>query len=193
MLFAGISAPRIAKDGSLLPSARKISLIVHRPVYKDDPKFTVMLAVWGQFLDHDITATAPNRRQDGSTISCCTPGVSHPECYTVPVDAEDPFFRYNITCMEFVRSAPAETCCFGPREQMNQVSSFIDGSVVYGADGESAKMLRTFKNGTLKMHLMEDGRELLPISLDMGDGCNREEERKKGRYCFMTGRVFSCN
>jgi hypothetical protein len=27
-------------------------------MYKDDTKFTVMLAVWGQFIDHDMTATA---------------------------------------------------------------------------------------------------------------------------------------
>jgi len=41
-----------------LPSAREVSVTVHRPIYAEDPNFTVMLAVWGQFLDHDITATA---------------------------------------------------------------------------------------------------------------------------------------
>lgn len=70
---------------------------------------------------------------------------------------------------------------------MNQVSSFIDGSVVYGADAKTVEQLRSFKNGSLKMLLMEDGRELLPVSMDMEDGCNREEERQKGRYCFVTG------
>jgi hypothetical protein len=50
--------PRLASDGGALPSAREVSIIVHRPMYRDDPKFTVMLAVWGQFIDHDITATA---------------------------------------------------------------------------------------------------------------------------------------
>lgn len=184
----GVSAPRRAKNGASLPSARRVSLVVHRPIYKDDPKFTVMLAVWGQFLDHDMTATAPSRRQDGSTISCCVPGVSHPDCYPVPVDEKDPFSKYNVSCMEFVRSAPAESCCLGPRQQMNQVSSYVDGSVVYGADDEKVRQLRTFQNGTLKMHLTEDGRELLPVSQDVGDGCNREEEMMKGRYCFMTGR-----
>lgn len=56
--FSGVMAPRVASDGSALPSAREVSVIVHRPMYRDDPKFTVMLAVWGQFIDHDITATA---------------------------------------------------------------------------------------------------------------------------------------
>lgn len=54
----GISQPRAASDGSPLPSARAVSITVHRPIYRDDPKFTVMLAVWGQFMDHDVTATA---------------------------------------------------------------------------------------------------------------------------------------
>lgn len=162
--------------------------MVHRPIYKNDPKFTVMLAVWGQFLDHDITATAATRRPDGSTVSCCSvDATAHPDCYPVHIEPEDPFSRYNMTCMEFVRSAPAETCCFGPREQMNQASAFIDGSVIYGSDGSTVKRLRSFTNGTLKMILTDDGRELLPASVDMDDGCNREEERKKGRYCFMTG------
>lgn len=50
--------PRMSSDNSSLPSAREVSLTIHRPEYRDDPKFTVMLAVWGQFLDHDLTATA---------------------------------------------------------------------------------------------------------------------------------------
>lgn len=37
------------------------------------------------------------------------------------------------------------------------------------------------------MYTTEDGRELLPASEDLDDGCNREEEYKKGRYCFATG------
>jgi peroxidase len=54
----GISAPRCAIDGSELASARQISTQIHRPSYATEQNFTVMLAVWGQFLDHDITATA---------------------------------------------------------------------------------------------------------------------------------------
>lgn len=57
----GISKPRVSHDGTLLPSARDVSLEVHRPHYSEDNHFTVMLAVWGQFMDHDITATAINQ------------------------------------------------------------------------------------------------------------------------------------
>lgn len=61
VIFAGVWKPRKATDGSELPSAKRVSEDVHRPSYKEDHDFTVMLAVWGQFMDHDITATALSR------------------------------------------------------------------------------------------------------------------------------------
>lgn len=57
----GVWKPRRATDGSELPSAKQVSEEIHRPSYEDDRDFTVMLAVWGQFMDHDITATALSR------------------------------------------------------------------------------------------------------------------------------------
>lgn len=189
----GISAPREASDGSTLPSAREISVTVHRPYYTDDPNFTVMLAVWGQFIDHDMTATALSQTKDGNPISCCfayqKSGLKqHPECYPVSIKSPDPFYRqYNVTCMEFVRSAASPICSFGPREQMNQASSFLDGSVVYGASDTAMSQLRTHLNGELKALIGPNGEELLPVSTDLKDGCNREEEYEKGRYCFLSG------
>ncbi|GJQ67039.1 HPX6 [Trypoxylus dichotomus] len=185
----GISEPRLSIDGNELPSARTISNVIHRPYFKDDPNFTVMLAVWGQFLDHDITSTAATRNKDGSMISCCDNSIlKHPECFQVKISNEDPYYNHkNITCMNFIRSAPAPNCCLGPREQMNQVSAYIDGSVVYGSNLNLAKQLRTLKGGLLKMFRTSDHRELLPISNDSNDGCNREEQMRIGRYCFISG------
>lgn len=61
VLIAGVSVPRGGFESTSLPSARDVSTKIHRPVYQKDEDFTVMLAVWGQFLDHDITATALSR------------------------------------------------------------------------------------------------------------------------------------
>ncbi|KAF7287487.1 hypothetical protein GWI33_001451 [Rhynchophorus ferrugineus] len=168
----GISKPRVSTFGDNLPSARRVSVEIHRPYYRDDSKFSVMLAVWGQFLDHDVTATALSQKQNGESISCCNSNDTLPsECFPVYLDINDYFQKFNISCMEFVRSAPAPTCCLGPREQMNQVTAFIDGSVVYGADENTVKSLRTMEKA----------------SYDMTDGCNREEQKNKGRYCFLSG------
>lgn len=189
MFFLGISQPRIAVDGSNLPSARTVSLVVHRPYYRSEAKFTVMLAVWGQFLDHDFTATALSQKSNGSTISCCENKVfTSPECFPVYLDSDDPYREYNVSCLEFVRSAPAPTCCLGPREQLNQVTSFIDGSVVYSADEDMVKKLRDRQNGTMRVFVTIDGRTLLPQSEDSNDGCNQQEEEENGRYCFMAGK-----
>lgn len=185
----GISAPRCAHDNSKLPSARDVSITIHRPSYFTDEQFTVMLAVFGQFLDHDITATALSQTQDGLPIECCNDNQQkHPECFPVPLAKGDPYFdSYNMTCMNFVRSIPAPTNNFGPREQYNQASAFIDGSVVYGASEEKVKALRSFKDGKLEMFITPDNRSLLPMSRDPNDGCNEVEENIKGRYCFDSG------
>lgn len=146
--FDGISEPRESHTNNKLPSARNVSLSVHRPSYSIDPDFTVMLAVFGQFLDHDITATALNQGQDNEPIDCCLdPGdEAHPECFPVLLGPGDPNFdQYNITCMNFIRSAPAPTEHFGPRQQLNQASAYIDGSVIYGYTTERMNTLRTRK------------------------------------------------
>lgn len=70
----------------------------------------------------------------------------HPECFPVPLGKGDKYFdEYGVTCMNFVRSVPAPTNRFGFREQYNQASSFLDGSVVYGSSEEKAMQLRTSK------------------------------------------------
>lgn len=117
----GIESPRKARSGKELPSAREVSLKIHAPSPSSNPSFTVILAVFGQFLDHDITATALSQGINGSFITCCPPS-KHPECFPVRIDSGDPV--HDLTgknCMDFVRSAPAPRCKLGPREQLNQV------------------------------------------------------------------------
>lgn len=92
--------------------------------------------------------------------------------------------------MEFVRSAPALRCSFGPREQLNQASSYLDASMIYGNTENLSDKIRTFQEGRLEMSYTKDGRPLLPYSKDPVDGCNQAEEIKKGRYCFLSGNDF---
>ncbi|XP_043274789.1 uncharacterized protein [Venturia canescens] len=185
----GIESPRTGKFNKPLPSAREISLKVHPPAPSSNPDFTVMLAVFGQFLDHDITATAISQGTNGTSISCCPAELhNHPECFPVKTGPGDPVFdTAKRDCMEFVRSAPAPQCKIGPRQQLNQVTSFIDGSVIYGSDGETAKSLREGRGGLLKMFVTPDNRTLLPQSTNPNDGCNRDVESVRGRYCFASG------
>ena len=66
---------------------------------------------------------------------------------------DDPFFPSSFKCLPFTRSDPF--CTGGPvREQFNALTSFIDGSNVYGSDEETAIKLRELSGGALKTHVL---------------------------------------
>lgn len=89
--------------------------------------------------------------------------------------------------MNFIRSAPAPRGKLGPREQLNQATAFIDGSVVYGSSDDRTRSLRTGNGGLLRMFITPDNRTLLPQTTDPNDGCNELEMNRKGHYCFESG------
>lgn len=68
----------------------------------------------------------------------------------INVDQQDYFFgRLGVRCLEFVRSGPAprEDCGFGPREQLSQVTSYLDGSMIYSSNARHSDSLRIFRSG----------------------------------------------
>ncbi|GLV44597.1 uncharacterized protein CBL_13471 [Carabus blaptoides fortunei] len=152
---------RSVVNRSPLPSAREVSTRIHRDRHLEAPSITLMLMQWGQFVDHDITATPQSRAFNGSTPRCCADGgrafqpseFMHPECLPISVPSDDWFLeRFNVRCFEFVRSAPAprEDCDFGHRQQMNQVTSYIDASTIYGSSSLQADSIRLFRGGMVQ-------------------------------------------
>ena len=73
------------------------------------------------------------------------------------------------------------------REQTNEVTSYIDASMIYSAEDRQYNYLRQEKKGNLKGRLTKDGRWMLPVSADPKDGCNQPEEVTQSRYCFRAG------
>lgn len=69
----------------------------------------------------------------------------------------------------------------GPREQMNQLTAYLDLSFVYGSDNCDAKILRSFSGGKLNVTRVSHGKALLPETKD------NEECRSKSRICFNAG------
>ncbi|KAJ8875949.1 hypothetical protein PR048_023857 [Dryococelus australis] len=76
----------------------------------------------------------------------------------------------------------------GPRAQTNAVTSYIDGSVVYGSSEQVAESLRLRRGGlmrTLPVFRELELKDLLPLKIDHpDDGCIRAD---KDIYCFLAG------
>ena len=95
---------------------------------------------WGQFIDHDLDLTNP------ATV---------PEEFDIPIPKGDPTFDPTSTgtaVMPFTRSEYDPTTGTGPgnpRQQINEITSFIDGSQVYGSSAARANALRSHVGGKL--------------------------------------------
>jgi hypothetical protein len=134
--------------------AREISnLMATQPVENilNDRNLSAMIYAFGQFLDHDLGLT-----------NVGTPREPLP----VPVPLGDAYFDPANTGTQTIRLSrsafdPATgTSIANPRQQLNSVTAFIDGSQIYGSDPERAAALRSFQGGKLKV---SDG-DLLPYN-----------------------------
>ncbi|XP_050717062.1 peroxidase-like isoform X2 [Eriocheir sinensis] len=194
----GIEALRQSVNGGPLPNPRQISDTVHRALNRPSYQITMMVMQWGQFLDHDLTATAQTRGFNHSVPLCCndhdgTPlpeDFRHPDCLPIVIPSTDPFYsQWNHTCMEFVRSSPAPrpNCALGPRDQINQVTSFLDASNVYGSDDQEMATLRLWEDGMLKYKPVRFRKPLLPPLNHFIEGECRENSRNL--HCFQAGDI----
>jgi len=182
-----ISTPRLlGENGKPLPSPRLVSLVVHPTVEEIVDKYnTQWLMLWGQYLTHDIslisTATVPEEAQG------CEPCDSYKideDCWPITIPDGDPWYPPSTVisgykqkrCLPFTRALNGQIY-YGPREQMNAQSAYIDGSPMYGTNDYAAHSLRTHRNGLLK--ITRDG---LLIPAEPYAGC------RSGRSaCFQAG------
>ena len=74
----------------------------------------------------------------------------------------------------------------GPRQQIDALTSYIDGSNIYGSSQEDTYRLRTLSgDGRLKFDVGQRGDMILPASFHpTRDRCSRPEE---GDLCFRAG------
>ncbi len=141
---------------SRLPNPRDISNTVSAQGAISVPnpaRATDWLWQWGQFIDHDFALEEP------------TP-VSDP--FLIPVnDPTDSLYNPSFPFLPFRRNDPAPGTGAGttvPREQVNAITSYIDGSNVYGSDQARADFLRSFSGGKMKTTVASNGEVLLPFN-----------------------------
>lgn len=169
----GLGLPR-GWSGAL-PSARLISsrLLSAGEVDKSTTH-THMLMQFGQLLDHDLVLTpTPNGVVSPSGESCEDTCSNSQACFPIPVSPSDP--RITRRCIPFTRSTAvcgsgASSLLIGSqavhREQFNNITSYIDASMIYGSDEERALRLRDPSGrGRLLMgaSAQSGGKPLLPF------------------------------
>uniref|UniRef100_A0A452TKP2 Lactoperoxidase n=1 Tax=Ursus maritimus TaxID=29073 RepID=A0A452TKP2_URSMA len=186
--------------GYSLPPPRLVSTeMAATATVTPDHQYTHMLMQWGQFLDHDLDHTVPalstSRFSDGQ--SCSSVCTNDPPCFPIIIPDTDPR-GIRAPCMFFVRSSPV--CGSGmtslvmnsvyAREQINQLTAYIDASNVYGSSERESQILRDYSEprGLLRTGLLwvPSGKPLLPFSAGPPTECTRSEQGSRSP-CFLAG------
>uniref|UniRef100_A0A674DMC5 Peroxidasin n=1 Tax=Salmo trutta TaxID=8032 RepID=A0A674DMC5_SALTR len=188
-------------NGHALPLPRLVSTtMIGTETITPDDHYTHMLMQWGQFLDHDLDSTvaalSQSRFSDGQL--CTNVCTNDPPCFPIQFPPGDPRqARSGARCMFFVRSSPV--CGSGmtsllmnsvfPREQINQLTSYIDASNVYGSSRHESEEVRDLasQRGLLRQGIVQrSGKPLLPFATGPPTECMRDENESP-IPCFLAG------
>ncbi|XP_060592928.1 eosinophil peroxidase-like [Ruditapes philippinarum] len=137
-----------------------------------------------QFIDHDLAKT-PEGHVRNRKECCKKPDKTRKYC--LPVTFEDPdekFFAKDY-CVEGRRSFTLFQCDNSEVEnQINEITSYLDASMVYGSSQEEEHTLRTFIGGLLE----QSTNELLPNSSRGFElPCNTTTNDHRKDSCFEAG------
>lgn len=196
----GIEEPRASSTGAPLVSPRRVSMKISKGFSSLAPVHTFLLMNFGQFLDHDITLTPISTlmttdsngqvktvKVECGKSGCETDGEEKQDCFPIPIPHFDRDF-INKECLMFVRSAasPPEDCKVGPREQLNQITAYLDASNVYGSSKERNQELRDASQpdrGRLYLETNPAGfKGMLPFAED--EECRDTTDKI---HCFLAG------
>ncbi|XP_030372346.1 peroxidasin, partial [Scaptodrosophila lebanonensis] len=187
--------------GHRKPSARLVSTsLVATKDITPDTRITHMVMQWGQFLDHDLDHAIPSVSSESwDGIDCKKTCELAPPCYPIEVPPNDPRVK-NRRCIDVVRSSAicgsGMTSLFFDsvqhREQINQLTSYIDASQVYGYSAPFAQELRNLSTdeGLLRVGVhFPKQKDMLPFAAPQdGMDCRRNLDENQ-MNCFVAGDI----
>ena len=140
------------------PSAREVSRLIVKDLPPRAP-LSHLFALWAQLIAHDI-GNVPLFDTAACSESC---NVNELSAFCFPILVNPIDRNYGIlgenrgNCLTFTRSVGE---CIQPdgnetfdmaRQQLNQVTHYLDGSAVYGSTEQAFAALRMFQGGLLKV------------------------------------------
>tara|TARA_Y100001968_G_scaffold114471_1_gene103910 strand:- start:693 stop:2471 length:1779 start_codon:yes stop_codon:yes gene_type:complete len=146
-----------------LPNPRNVSNIVcaQPGVIPDERGLSDFNWLWGQFITHEIDFTLTQNGRVGENGT--------PEQANIQIAEDDPIMGApGGSQIRFFRSLYVNTTDENGvehREHPNSITTWIDGSSIYGSSQETTNWLRTFENGKLKVSSNPWG-DLLPVAKD---------------------------
>ncbi|MGB5634007.1 MAG: peroxidase family protein [Waterburya sp.] len=144
----------------------------------DERNLSSFVWTWGQFIDHDLVSTQRQQAEEPNQQF---------ESLNISIPEGDPIYQPGsiIPVTRSVFNPDTGNSSDNPRQQINNVSAWLDGSMIYGSDVERSNWLRTFEGGQLKVSSHETG-DFLPI---VGDDPNAPNMDGMGNNpeIFVTG------
>lgn len=124
LVLTGLFVPKIN-----LPSSRTVSNTMIGTSPRPSSRFTTLLMAMGQYIDHDLDHTPVTEGVSGNGIDCCNGNFFKDDlsaeealvCFPIRIPRNDPVFKNQKTCLNFVRSVGSIQldCQPGPYQQVN--------------------------------------------------------------------------
>lgn len=167
--LAGYTADGHTAAGADRPNPRDVSNIVCAQIgagKKSAAGLSDFAWAWGQLLDHELDLTVAAFPRE--SLDIVVQAGSHPR-----LPDRDGLIEFSRSRFDPSSGSSA----LDPREQINEQTSFIDGSNIYGGSAERVAVLRAHEDGKLKSSdLKNHKRTLLPkntFDLDNDHGPGR--------------------
>ena len=157
------------------PSPRTLTRNIARDIIINSQLFSMIFTLFGQFLVLDLTRFGEFETQMCAQSCDITENLQF--CVPILVEDDDPDYGINSTnnanCLFIIRTIgeclqPFNSTSHQPREQINQITHYLDASRIYGNNDQEAANLRLFSGGQLRQS-NRDGtsKDDLPTSPDL--------------------------